>query len=175
MDWVLRQREKENEWNPQYWDPCPRRPKSGHSFGSISRGLQSRAADALCEVNTEEQTSVASNPIFNLDTPALTPLWVSATLYHHCKYLQHSECRPNCPESECSESGTAPTSKAQYGLSVDLCLFSCRFNSFVVNWWNQYTTMRGRTFKSSIWALTGVYLCSFKCHPNFSGFIGPHL
>lgn len=123
MDWVLRQREKENEWNPQYWDPCPRRPKSGHSFGSISRGLQSRAADALCEVNTEEQTTVASNPIFNLDTPAVTPLWVSATLYHHCKYLQHSECRPNCPESECSESGTAPTSK----LNMDsrwICVYS---------------------------------------------------
>ena len=91
---------------------------------------------------------------------SVRPLWLSAQL----------------PWVWMQWEGTTPTFKAQNGHPVDLCLFSCRFNSFVVNWWNQYTTMRGRTFKSSIWTLTAVRLRSFKCQPNFSGAgLGPHL
>ena len=138
MDWVLRQREKENEWNPQYCDPCPRRAKSGHSSSETQINFsQSPITRCWSSLNTLHPTGASVNPIFNVDTPAVPPLWVSATLYLHCTSIStslcfhctsttlydHSGCRPNCLESECSERAPHPPSKLKMDTQW-ICVYS---------------------------------------------------
>ena len=194
LSWFSAKEKKRMNEIPNIVIPAPGGQRVGTPpprLRSISLNLQSPAADPLWIHSIQLlppwiQYSMWTHllyhhsgcwPLCTFTGPQLYPHHSVPPLY---QYLHHSVeplwLSAQLPWVWMQWEGTTPTFKAQNGHPVDLCLFSCRFNSFVVNWWNQYTTMRGRTFKSSIWTLTAVRLRSFKCQPNFSGAgLGPHL